>query len=127
MNAYPWLYDYLAEKPGATSDFKAEWQWTRYMVDGKMFAAICKDGAGDDIVTLKLEPTEGELMRAAFPTVKPGYYMDKRHWNSVTLDGALPDDVLRDICDKSHALILAKLSKRRQAEIFGANPPNSHI
>ena len=119
-NNYPWLYDYLAAKPGATSDFKAEWGWTRYMLDGKLFAAVCKNEAGEDyIVTLKLEPTEGELLRATFPSVFPGYYMDKRHWNSVYLDGTLPEYILRDVCEKSYRLILAKLPKKRRREILG--------
>ncbi len=144
MNVYPWLYDYLAGKPGAHSDFKAEWQWTRYMIDGKMFAAICRGDSGEDeLITLKLEPTEGELLRQTFRGVFPGYYSDKRHWNSICLspealekwrpggehagEAMPPDGMLRDLCDKSHSLILAKLSKRRQAEILASHSPNSHI
>lgn len=134
MNSYPWIYDYLAGKPGATSDYKAEWQWMRYRIDGKMFAAVCKGDSGEDeLLTLKLEPTEGELMRQTFSAVFPGYYCDKRHWNSVCLspealakwrpgaspDGMPPDHVLRDMCDKAHALILAKLPRKRQTEIAG--------
>ena len=122
-NRYPWIYGYLAGKPGATWDFKAEWQWTRYLLDGKLFAAVCKNREGEDwIVTLKLEPTEGELLRNTFESVFPGYYCDKRNWNSVYLDGTLPAEVLRDMCDKSYALILAKLPKYRQAEIRAKAP-----
>ena len=57
---YPWLYDELIQKPGAAQDFKEEWQWTRFQVGGKLFAAICKDETGQDaLLTLKLEPQEG--------------------------------------------------------------------
>lgn len=118
MNNYPWLYDYLLNRPGVHSDFKEEWEWLRYMIDGKLYAAICKNKEGEDwIVTLKLEPTEGELMRTTFESVFPGYYCNKIHWNSVYLDGTLPDDVLKDMCDKSYNLILEKLPKKRQKEI----------
>lgn len=117
-NKYPWIYEYLEKRPGAQVDFKAEWQWTRYMIDGRMFAAICKNERGEDwFITIKLDPTEGSLLRDAFAGVFPGYYMDKRHWNSVYLDGDVPDEMMRGLLNKSHALIFAKLSKRRQAEI----------
>ena len=50
---YPWLYEELAAKPAATQDFKEEWQWTRFQIGGKLFAAICKDETGkDSLLTL---------------------------------------------------------------------------
>lgn len=58
-----WLDGFLLSMPGASKDFKEEWQWTRYQVGGKLFAAVCKGDSGEDeLVTLKLEPQEG-----AFP------------------------------------------------------------
>ena len=70
---YPWLYEELAQKPGATQDFKEEWQWTRFLVGGKMFAAICKgeDGA-DALITLKLDPAEGRFFREQYEDILPG-------------------------------------------------------
>lgn len=50
--------------------------------------------------------------------VVPGFYSDKRNWNSVYLDGALPDDVLRDFCGMSYELVFQKLTKRAQREIM---------
>ena len=44
MTNYPWLDGYLLSKPGAEQDFKVEWQWERYLVRGKMFAAVCTPG-----------------------------------------------------------------------------------
>ena len=61
---YPWIFEELAQKPGAVRDFKEEWQWTRFQVGGKLFAAICKDGAGNDaLLTLKLPPEENRFLR----------------------------------------------------------------
>lgn len=122
---YPWLDEYLLQKPGAERDFKVEWQWHRYLLRGKMFAAVCTAGKdhpehkGRTMVSLKCEPLLSELFREKYPDVVPGYYMDKRHWNSVYLDGAVPDDVLRQMCDMSYLLVLHKLPQKVQKEILG--------
>lgn len=117
---YTWIDGYLLEKKGVKKDFKEEWQWTRYMIDNKMFAAICKNEAGEDaLITLKLDPLEGDLLRQQYTDIIPGYYMNKVHWNSIKADGEVPDDLLKDLLDKSYNLILGGLSKKRQKEITG--------
>lgn len=115
---YPWLTKYCEDKPGAGHDFKVEWQWLRFMVDGKMYAAVCKDDNGRDyLLTVKLPPDLGEGLRARYPDIIPGYYMNKTHWNSVKLDGEVPDDLVKDMVDTSYELIIKGLSKKRQREI----------
>lgn len=117
---YTWLDEYLLSKKGVSKDHKAEWNWTRYMIDGKMFAAVCYDDDNrDSLITLKLDPLEGDLMRSMYEDVIPGYYMNKEHWNSIKTDGAVPDEVLRMMLDKAYGLILGSLSKKRQREILG--------
>lgn len=124
MNRYEWLDACLLSQAGAAKDFKAEWGWHRYLVDGKMFAATCQPGsehkvtAGREIVTLKCDPTISELLRDQYPDIIPGFYCDKRHWISVFLDGGVPDDVLRELCVRSHQLVFSKLAKKKQAEIL---------
>lgn len=123
MNLYPWLEDYLMAKPGAEQDFKLAWQWQRYMVRGKLFAAVCTPGpehrphAGRTMVILKCDPRLAEAFRAEYPDIVPGFYSDKRTWNSVYLDGAVPEQVLRDLCDMSYQLVAAKLPKYVQREL----------
>ena len=115
---YPWLDEYFLSMKGITKDFKEEWQWTRYFIGNKMFAAICKDKAGkDSIVTLKLDPMDGDFLRTQYEDVKPGYYMNKLHWNSVNLEGSVPDEILKDMAPKSYGLVLTGLSKKMQREI----------
>lgn len=117
---YTWMDEYLFEKPGVTKDFQADWHWIRYHVGGKMFAALCLDGEDKPYyITIKLEPLEGEFWRGQYEDVIPGYYMNKVHWNSIRPDGAVPDDILRDMLDKSYALVLAGFSRKRQREILG--------
>lgn len=117
---YAWLDAYLMRKSGVEKDFKVEWNWQRYMIDGKLFAAVCYD---DDnraaLITLKLDPMEGDFLRQQYEDIIPGYYMNKPHWNSVKADGAVPDELLKDMLDKSYELILGSFSKKKQAEIRG--------
>ena len=62
---YPWIDQYLLAMPVVTKDLQAEWNWIRYQINGKMFAAICLDDAtGKPVyITLKLDPAEGEFFR----------------------------------------------------------------
>lgn len=117
---YDWMDEYLLEKPGVTKDLQKDWNWIRYQIGGKMFAAICL-GEGDKpyYITLKLEPVEGDFLRGQYEDIIPGYYMNKVHWNSVKVEGAVPDDLLKDMLDKSYRLVLGGLSKKKQREIQG--------
>lgn len=126
MTAHEWLDEYLQAKAGATKDYKVEWEWWRYQVGGKMFAATMCPGAqygeyaGRNLVSLKCDPVWSEQLRAAHPDILPGFYADKRHWISIDLDGAVPEDLLRELCDHSYNLVFNKLTKKLQREILGA-------
>lgn len=116
---YEWLDEFLLSMKGATKDYKEEWGWTRYLLRNKMFAAICKDAKGErDIVTIKLNPLDGDFLRKQYEDIIPGHYMNKAHWNSIYLDGNVPDDLMKEIMDKSYHLVLSGLSKKMQNEIL---------
>jgi len=116
---YNWIDEYLLGKAGVNKDFKAEWNWIRYKIDDKMFAAICLDSSDKPhYITLKLEPSEGEFLRQQYEDIIPGYYMNKVHWNSVKADGNVPDNLLKDMLDKSYQLVLNGFSKKKQREIL---------
>lgn len=123
LDKYNWLDEYLLSKPGAVKDFKPEWEWFRYLVGGKMFAATCQPGPqykgydNRELLQLKCEPMLAELLRSEYVDVVPGFYMDKNNWNSIFLDGDVPDEVLRDLCDRSYSLVFAKLTKKVKEEI----------
>lgn len=117
---YPWIEEYLLEKTGVTKDLQADWNWIRFQVGGKMFAAICLDDHDQPYyITLKLEPLEGDFWRKQYEDIIPGYYMNKQHWNSVKADGAVPDDILKDLLDKAYQIVLGSFSKKKQKEILG--------
>lgn len=127
MNKYDWLDEYLLSMPGAIKDYKPEWQWFRYLVGGKMFAATCQPGPEHktydcrEMLSLKCEPLLAEAFRSEYPDIIPGFYMDKRNWNSIYLDGEVPDDVLHDLCERSYSLVFAKLTKKLKEEIRSKN------
>ena len=117
---YPWIDEYLKAKRGVTHDLQAEWNWIRYQIGGKMFAAVLLDDGDRPVyINLKLEPLEGELMRSQYPDIIPGYYSNKRHWNSVKADGEIPDGLLKDWLDRSYQLVLKEFSRQKQREILG--------
>lgn len=116
---YTWINEYLLNKTGVTKDIQTDWNWIRYQIGGKMFAAVCLDNNDEPyFITLKLEPSEGDFLRTQYPDIVPGYYMNKTHWNSVKPDGEVPDELLKDLLDKSYQLILGSFSKKKQKEIL---------
>ena len=120
---YEWLDAYLLSFPGVEKDYHPVWQWFRYKVRGRLFAAVCSPGpeykiyGGHDLVNLKCGAAEGELLRARYPDILPGFYSDKRTWISCLLDGELPEEVLRDLCGRSYALAVEKLPKYVRREL----------
>ncbi len=117
---YTWIDEFLLNKRGVTKDLQADWNWIRYHIGGKMFAALCL-GDNDEpyYITLKLEPSEGDFLRQQYEDIIPGYYMNKEHWNSIKPDGEVPDELLKDMLEKSYELVLGGFSKKKQREIIG--------
>lgn len=117
---YDWIDEFLLVKAGVTKDLQTDWNWIRYQIGGKMFAAVCLDSNNKPhYITLKLNPVEGEFLRQQYEDIIPGYYMNKQHWNSIKADGSISDDLLKDMLDKSYHLILQSFSKKKQKEILG--------
>ena len=118
MTANTWIYEELSAFPASVKDFKFEWNWHRWLIGGKMFAAICLSDSGEEIyLTLKLEPLEVDLLRQQYEDIIPGYYMNKVHWNSVKLDGDVPADVIRHMMEESYRLVAKSLTKKTRIEL----------
>jgi predicted DNA-binding protein (MmcQ/YjbR family) len=102
--------------PGAAETFPFGPENSVFKVSGKVFA-ISRLGSEPPLrISLKCEPGLAEQLRAGHPAITPGYHLNKRHWNTVVLDGSVPDAMVRDMIEDSYDLIVAKLPKRtRQA------------
>jgi predicted DNA-binding protein (MmcQ/YjbR family) len=107
------LRSYLLAKPGAVEDFPFDMETLVIKVGGKMFALV---SINEDPLNmnLKCDPVKAEFLRARYPAVRPGYHMNKRHWNTVVLDGSIPDAEIRSLIDDSYTLVVAGLPKSRR-------------
>lgn len=106
---------YLLSKPLAAEDFPFDTTTLVLKVGGKMFAAL---GVNDDPlrVNLKCEPLKAEMLREKYPAVLPGYHMNKRHWNTVVVDGSIPEAELRAMIDESYELVVKGLPKAKRPQ-----------
>ncbi|XAS64443.1 MmcQ/YjbR family DNA-binding protein [Micrococcaceae bacterium Sec5.8] len=84
--------------------------------EAKMFALSTLQET-DFSVSLKCEPALAEQLRAAHPEIAGAWHLNKRHWNGVRLDGALPDSMVRDMVEDSYDLVVASLSRLQQEQL----------
>lgn len=87
-----------------------------FKVAGKMFALVAWTDEPLRI-TLKCDPIEADFLRSRYASIVPGYYMNKKHWNTITLDGTVPDDLLADLIEASYSLVVKGLTKAERLNI----------
>jgi predicted DNA-binding protein (MmcQ/YjbR family) len=87
-----------------------------FKVGGKMFA-LSALASRPLKVSVKCEPELARALRASYPDVQPGYHLNKRHWNTVTVGGTLPDKLVRDMVEDSYDLVVAGLPRAVRARI----------
>ncbi len=102
--------------PGAVEEFPFGPETSVFKVRGKMFALSALARAPLS-VSVKCEPELAEQLRNTYPAIRPGYHLNKRHWNTITLDDSLPDQLVRDLVEDSYDLIVSALPKRVQREL----------
>jgi predicted DNA-binding protein (MmcQ/YjbR family) len=101
---------------GAVEEFPFGPETSVFKVGGKMFALSALDRQPLQ-VSLKCEPELAAHLRLAHEAIKPGYHLNKRHWNTVTLDGSLPDGMVRDLVEDSYDAVVAGLPRARRAAL----------
>jgi predicted DNA-binding protein (MmcQ/YjbR family) len=110
------LRDYLLSFTGAEETFPFNPETSVFKVGGKMFA-LSRLGEESLRVSLKCEPRLAEALREAHAAVIPGYHLNKRHWNTVILDGSLSEEVVREMIEDSYDLVVSKLPKAERAAL----------
>jgi predicted DNA-binding protein (MmcQ/YjbR family) len=98
---------------GSAETFPFGPQTSVFKVSNKVFA-ISRLEADPLRVSLKCEPLLAEQLREAHPAVVPGYHLNKRHWNTVIIDGSLPERMIRDMIEDSYDLVVSKLPRSRR-------------
>jgi predicted DNA-binding protein (MmcQ/YjbR family) len=87
-----------------------------YKVGGRMFA-LTEPGGFPPAMNLKCDPDRAALLRDQYRAITPGYHMNKRHWNTLTLDGTLPAALVRELIEHSYALVVAGLPAKVRAAL----------
>jgi predicted DNA-binding protein (MmcQ/YjbR family) len=107
------LRDLCLSFAGAEETFPFGPETSVFKVAGKMFA-LSALGADSLRVSLKCEPPLAEALRAAHEAVIPGYHLNKRHWNTVIVDGSLPEQMVADMIEDSYDLVVSALPAARR-------------
>ena len=104
-------------KPGTALRYPFDPDLPVLFVGSKLFALLGHTGERES-VNLKADPEEAWLLRQQYAdSVLPGYHMNKKHWNTVVLDGKVPDDEVLAMLGQSYLLVRSKLPKRERDEL----------
>ena len=110
------VLDFCTGLPGAVEDYPFGDDVAVFKTAAKMFALVMLGGS-PGFVNLKCDPELALELRARYPTVRPGYHANKRHWNSIDLDGSIPADEIREMIEHSYELVVAGLSRAHRAQL----------
>jgi predicted DNA-binding protein (MmcQ/YjbR family) len=108
------LRDHCLTFRGSSETFPFGFETSVFKVADKIFA-ISRLARDPLEISLKCEPLLAEQLREVHTAVRPGYHLNKRHWNTVTVDGSIDDQMLRDMIEDSYDLVVSRLplSRRR--------------
>ena len=112
------LKSYCGGKSGVTGEFPFGPEVLVYKVLGKMFALIPVDGPLQ--ISLKCDPMLAIMLRETYAAVTPGYHLNKRHWNTVRIDGEIPDDEILEMIDNSYDLVVRSLPNVERKKLENA-------
>jgi predicted DNA-binding protein (MmcQ/YjbR family) len=102
-------------KRGTSSDFPFGPETLVFRVMGKIFALIPLDASPR--INLKCDPGWAEILRQTYSAVTPGYHMNKRHWNTVLLDGTIPDGEIDEMIDHAYLLVVKSLKRADREQL----------
>jgi predicted DNA-binding protein (MmcQ/YjbR family) len=100
------IRDYCIGKKDVTEGFPFGEDTLVFMVRGKIFVLVNLEG--DLTINLKCDPALAVDLREKFTSVIPGYHMNKKHWNTIIVDGSIPDDLIFNWIDHSYSLVNRK-------------------
>jgi predicted DNA-binding protein (MmcQ/YjbR family) len=104
-------------KPGAVEDYPFGDEVAVFKLAGRMFALVSL-GLPPGSVSLKCDPDLAAGLRARYAAITPGYHLNKRHWNTVELDGSVPGGELLELIDHSYELVVARLPRAQRNELL---------
>ncbi|HYJ03711.1 MAG TPA: MmcQ/YjbR family DNA-binding protein [Chthoniobacterales bacterium] len=108
--------DYCLSKPATTEGTPFGPEDIVFKVEGKIFAIVALLEVPPR-VNLKCDPDLALELRDRYEQVQPGYHMNKKHWNTVVLDGVIPEKEVRKMIDDSYALVVQSLPKAKREKL----------
>ena len=113
------------QQAGAIEEFPFGPETSVFKVARKIFAISALDRTPLD-VSVKCEPELAVALRDSYPAIRPGYHLNKRHWNTIRLDGSLPDELVRDLIEDSYDLVVSALPKRMREQLGWPPQTDTH-
>ena len=114
------LYEFCLSKKGVTEHFPFDEDTLVFKVGGKMFCltSLKEWENNTPSLNLKCDPERAEELRAEYDAINPGYHMSKIHWNTVKINGSVPDALVKELIDHSYELVFKSLTKKQQQEVL---------
>ena len=110
------LRSWCLSQAGASEEYPFGPETSVFKVGGKMFA-LSALGRLPLEVSAKCDPDLADRLRADYETIRPGHHLNKRHWNTITLDGTVPDQLVRELIEDSYDLVASALPKAKRESI----------
>tara|TARA_R110001583_G_scaffold105676_3_gene253647 strand:+ start:506 stop:865 length:360 start_codon:yes stop_codon:yes gene_type:complete len=114
------IRNYCLSKKGTTEDFPFDEDTLVFKVLGKMFALASLKWweRSEAAINLKADPEYSEELRAEYNSIRPGYHMSKKHWNTIYLyEGELQTQLVKDLIDHSYDMVVKGMSKKMQEQL----------
>lgn len=110
------IRQYALNKPGTSEGFPFDEDTLVFKVLGKLFLLTNLE-AFPSTLNLKCEPERALELRERYDAIKPGYHMNKKHWNTITLDGTIPDELILELVDHSYTLVVKGLTRAQRQQL----------
>ncbi|WP_299834587.1 MmcQ/YjbR family DNA-binding protein [uncultured Tenacibaculum sp.] len=113
------LREYCIRRKGITEEFPFDDVTLVFKVMGKMFALVGLNHweKGEEKINLKCDPDKSEELRGEYEGINPGFHMNKKHWNTITINQGVPDDLVFELIDHSYDLVVKGLTRKMKEEL----------
>jgi predicted DNA-binding protein (MmcQ/YjbR family) len=110
------IKEYCLAKPGSSAGYPFGEGTLVFKVLDRMYA-LCSEDERPLRINLKCDPDDALALRAQYSAIIPGYHMNKKHWNSLIMDGSLQDSLVFELIDHSYQLVISKMSQAKQRKL----------
>lgn len=117
------LRAYCLDKPASAEDFPFGDDVAVFKVADKVFALL-PVASTPPRISLKCDPVLAELLRETYPTITPGYHLNKKHWNSIEVDASIPEDELLEMIDHSYDQVVKGLTRKERERLNSSASPS---